>query len=78
MEIPMRLYFKSDLCENIFGWECFKKRYPNILIEGVPVKLIKGLYYVTKDNIIVHDSQFFTEKEVKDYCIVKEEDTDVY
>lgn len=73
----MRLYFKSDLCENIFGWDCFKEYYPNILTEGVPVKLINDLYYITKNNTIVHDTQFFSEEEVRNYCILTEENINV-
>lgn len=73
----MQLYFKADLCENIFGWDSFKEYYPNILTKGVTVKLIDDLYYIIKDNKIIHDTQFFTQEEVKNYCIIKEEETDV-
>lgn len=69
----MKLYFKKDLCENIFGWDCFLKYYPKLLVEGVEVVLKNSKYYITINNEIVHDTQFFTKEEVKDYCILKEE-----
>lgn len=67
-----KLYFKPKICQNIFGWSQFKKLYPDILNDGIEVKLMNDLYYVIKDNVVVNDTQFFTQEEVKEYCILHE------
>lgn len=67
-----RLFFKPVICQNIFGWDNFVEYYPKLLEEGLPVKLINDRYYVFIDNVVVNDGQFFTQEEVKLYCILHE------
>ena len=64
----IKLSFNPITCHQIFGWDCLKELYPDLLNTGLEVIEEDHLYYVIKGGKIVNDTQFFTKPEVKKHC----------
>lgn len=53
---------------NVLGADCFIEQFPTLFTIGIQVcKLSNGLYYIVKDNKIVHDSSFFSQEEIDNH-----------
>lgn len=62
----------NDTFRHIFGYSSFMKFYPQICTEGVLVAYLNDNFYIVMDNIIRHDTHFFTQEEIDEHFDIME------
>lgn len=56
----------NDKFSTVFGADDFIRHWPELLSTGIEVRKCGDLYYIIEDGKVLHDSAFFTERELND------------